>query len=65
MINCEGCRVDGKKTVFCKSLCEIRNCAISKQFMTCGDCKNLDNCEHLKRNTGTDKEALLKLKQKN
>ena len=28
-INCEGCRVDGAKTVFCDSLCGIRQCALN------------------------------------
>ena len=27
-INCEGCRMNGAKTVFCDSLCEIRKCAL-------------------------------------
>ena len=29
-INCEGCRMDGIKTVFCDSLCGIRQCALKK-----------------------------------
>ena len=36
-INCEGCRCDGKKTVFCDKLCQIRQCAMKKGFETCGD----------------------------
>ena len=31
-INCEGCRVDGAKTVFCDSLCGIRQCALKKMW---------------------------------
>ena len=31
-INCEGCRMNGAKTVFCDSLCEIRKCALEKAF---------------------------------
>ena len=27
-INCEGCRMNGAKTVFCDSLCGIRKCAL-------------------------------------
>lgn len=27
-INCEGCRVDGIKTIYCDSLCAIRQCAL-------------------------------------
>lgn len=45
MINCEGCRADGVKTVFCDSLCEIRKCAIEKKYETCGSCRELLNCK--------------------
>lgn len=44
-INCMGCRVDGVKTVFCNDLCEIRKCVNEKGYNTCGDCKELDNCQ--------------------
>ena len=44
-INCEGCRVDGVKTVFCDSLCAIRQCAIKKGVSTCGDCSEVKLCE--------------------
>ena len=43
-INCQGCRVDGIKTVFCDSMCEIRQCALKKSVTTCGDCPELENC---------------------
>ena len=45
MINCDGCRVDGRKTVYCDSLCPIRKCARSKDYSTCGDCSELDSCQ--------------------
>ena len=44
-INCQGCRVDGIKTVFCDSLCGIRQCALKKGVMTCGDCPDLETCQ--------------------
>ncbi|RNC66999.1 DUF3795 domain-containing protein [Proteiniphilum sp. X52] len=44
-INCMGCRFDGAKTVFCSNLCEIRKCVDEKGFNTCGDCKELNNCQ--------------------
>lgn len=44
-INCMGCRFDRVKTVFCSDLCEIRKCVNEKGFNTCGDCKELDNCQ--------------------
>jgi hypothetical protein len=43
-INCEGCRMDGAKTVFCNNLCEIRKCALSRNYETCGECPEMDHC---------------------
>lgn len=43
-INCEGCRADGRKTVYCDSLCPIRQCALKKGAATCGDCPELETC---------------------
>ena len=40
-INCDGCRVNGRKTVFCESLCGIRQCALKKGVTTCGDCPEM------------------------
>ena len=44
-INCQGCRVDGTKTVYCESLCGIRQCALQKGVTTCGDCPELESCQ--------------------
>ena len=46
-INCEGCRVDGKKTVFCDRLCGIRQCALKRGIETCGDCPEMEKCQTL------------------
>lgn len=43
-INCVGCRVGGAKFAYCSDYCEIRRCVHEKEFNTCGDCKELDNC---------------------
>lgn len=43
-INCDGCRTDGRKTVFCDRLCQIRQCALGKGFATCGECSEKDTC---------------------
>ena len=43
-INCEGCRTNGVKTVYCDSLCAIRQCALKKGIETCGDCEELEGC---------------------
>ena len=44
-INCQGCRADGIKTVFCDRLCEIRQCALKKGVETCGNCGELEKCQ--------------------
>ena len=43
-INCEGCRMKGKKTVFCEHMCETRKCALKKGVSTCGDCSEIETC---------------------
>ena len=60
-ISCEGCRADGKKTVFCESLCQIRQCAMKKGYETCGDCGEMNDCKNLAMIIGTNKEALKNL----
>ena len=47
MINCTGCRIEGVKTPYCESLCEIRQCGMKKGYETCGDCGELDSCKKL------------------
>ena len=63
MINCEGCRIDGKKTPYCETLCEIRKCAVSKNFSTCGDCNEMSTCEKVGAIISNNKDALNNLKQ--
>ena len=46
-INCEGCRVDGMKTVNCQNLCPIRICALRKGVETCGQCSDMEQCPKL------------------
>ena len=48
MINCEGCRMDGVKTPFCDSLCEIRKCAIKNNMETCKSCGEMSSCTKIK-----------------
>jgi hypothetical protein len=62
-INCDGCRANGRKTVFCESLCNIRQCALKKGVETCGDCPEIDTCPILKAVTANSPEALKKLKK--
>lgn len=61
-INCEGCRADGKKTVFCDSLCAIRQCALKKGVTTCGDCSELEGCPTVGMILSQNPEALKNLK---
>lgn len=63
MINCEGCRIDGKKTVFCDKLCEIRQCALSKNYETCGDCNEMKSCKKVAMVISNNAEALKNLEK--
>ncbi len=61
-INCEGCRVDGVKTVYCESLCEIRQCALKKDMMTCGCCPDMETCQSVKEIISNNPDAMKNLK---
>ena len=62
-INCEGCRVDGVKTVFCDSMCDIRQCAMKKGVNTCGDCSDLEKCSIISAILENNPSALKNLKE--
>ncbi len=57
MINCAGCRIKGVKTPFCDSLCPIRQCALQKDVMTCGDCAEVEICEKVQMIIGNNPDA--------
>jgi len=57
MINCDGCRVDGRKTPFCDSFCQIRQCALKKNVETCAGCTGMTGCEKLRQITDNSAEA--------
>ena len=57
MINCEGCRVDGKKTPYCDLLCPIRQCALKKSIETCAGCAEMKSCGKLGQITENSAEA--------
>ena len=56
-INCEGCRVNGRKTVFCENLCGIRQCALKKGLTTCGNCMEMQTCKTLAAVTSHNPDA--------
>jgi len=56
-INCEGCRVDGVKTIFCDKMCQIRPCAYSRGFETCGECPEMNSCEKVAQIFANDADA--------
>ena len=62
-INCEGCRGSGAKTIFCDSLCAVRQCALGKGVLTCGDCPDMENCQHVGKIFANNPEALKNLKE--
>ncbi len=57
MINCSGCRIPGVKTVYCDSLCPIRQCAKEKQMETCGGCPEMKYCEKVGAIIGNNPDA--------
>lgn len=61
-INCRGCRADGVKTVFCDSICGIRQCALKKGIATCGDCSDLEKCQKVGAIISNNPEALKNLR---
>ena len=61
-INCQGCRVDGVKTVYCDSLCGIRQCALKKGVTTCVDCPDMENCQTVGMIISNNPEALKNLR---
>ena len=62
-INCEGCRADGVKTVYCESLCRIRQCALKKGVTTCGDCLDLETCQSIGEILSNNPDALENLRE--
>lgn len=38
-VNCTGCRSDGEKSPYCQKICKARKCAIEKNLIHCGQCK--------------------------
>ena len=63
MINCEGCRIDGVKTIFCDSICLIRQCAMEKEMETCAQCSELEVCEKVAMIFENNGDALKNLKK--
>lgn len=61
-INCQGCRVDGIKTVFCDNMCGIHQCALEKGVATCGDCLDLERCPTVGEILENNPSALKNLK---
>jgi len=61
-INCEGCRVNGMKTVYCDCLCAIRQCALKKGVAVCGDCQEFEKCQTVQEITSSHPDALKNLK---
>ncbi len=57
MINYTGCRLEGIKTSYCESMCQIRKCAMDKGYKTYGECSELDNCEKVAMVFSYNKEA--------
>ena len=55
--------MDGAKTVYCESLCGIRQCALKKGAVTCGDCPDMETCPAVGEIISNEPEALKNLKE--
>ena len=61
-INCEGCRAQGVKTVFCERLCAVRRCALARGVSKCGACPELEGCRTVGEIHANSPDALKNLK---
>lgn len=61
-IHCEGCRVDGVKTIYGDSMCAVRQCALKKEVTTCGSCEAFEKCKTVGMVISNAPEALENLK---
>jgi hypothetical protein len=59
-ILCDGCRVGGRLVSYCAS-CNIRTCALNKEYFTCAHCPDCPCDKIVQRKT---KEMLEELKKK-
>ena len=64
MINCVGCRLTGVKFPYCQSMCQIRQCALKKNFETCGDCAEMKTCSKVSQVISNNPEARRRLESK-
>ena len=62
-VRCEGCRMDGIKTVFCQKLCAIRQCALKKCVEICAQCPDMDNCKIIQAFFANNPQACSNLKE--
>lgn len=63
-INCEGCLSSGVRTVYCESLCAVRQCAARRGKAHCGLCAEMERCGVLGRIAANAPEALDNLREK-
>ena len=48
-INCNGCKYEGIKTIFCTNLCFIRKCAIKNNVDNCKQCAKFNTCADIQK----------------
>ena len=47
-INCDGCRGDGRKFIYCEQMCQVRRCCQEKTRDNCAEC-DLYACEKVEK----------------
>ena len=63
MIYCDGCKEVGRKTIYCESICQVRQCAIDQGYHTCAECFQLEHCQKILPILSSSKAATENFKQ--
>jgi hypothetical protein len=61
-INCDGCKLEGKRLIGYCNICEIRKCGKQKQVVNCAYCDDY-GCEKLTKFTNMAPEAKASLEK--
>lgn len=60
MVNCDGCRVNGRKSAGYYQICPVRQCVEDCGYSHCGECYELESCDTFDQNSYEDKTEYVK-----